>query len=62
MESLLVLMNLLPTTVWHENFKFYGLPLKIHLDEKLLDINFTEVQFHTQGQRYIVDFHPVYRL
>ena len=45
-------MNLLLTTVWHENFmiiKFYGLPLKIYLDEKLLDINFTEVQFHTQG-------------
>ena len=45
-------MNLLPTTVWHENFmviKFYGLPLKIHLDEKLLDFNFTEVQFHIQG-------------
>ena len=52
LESLLVFMNLLPTTVWHENFtviKFYGLPLKIHLDEKLLDFNFTEVQFHIQG-------------
>ena len=38
--------------------KFYGLPLN-HLDTKLMDSNFMEVQYHARchGDSYTVDFH-----
>ena len=38
--------------------KFYGLPLN-HLDTKLIDYNFMEVQYRPQchGDSYTVDFH-----